>query len=365
MLQFIAQLDVISPEALTILCLLTAVALALTLRAVIRRRKRWPLRVGVGGVLVLVLGTLTAADFVNAHYAYLPMVSDVADVLTGDQQWIAADRLGHLSPEQERNAEVRGAVVRDGLSADPANKLGRTHMVVYLPPQYFREPTTRFPVVYLLHGSPGRPADWFHAGRADTIGLKLARDGHPAILVAAQLSRSWTDDSECVDGVRQKIESHVFEQVIPTVDRTYRSLPLRDKRVFAGMSAGGYCALNLGLRHRDTVATVVDLSGFTKPTYEGGAYKLFGANTPESAALVRSNSPAEYAADLPRSPRTRIWLDSGSEDGTVKREMSELAPGLRERGIDVSMHVRPGGHTYRVWTAALAQALPWALSDFS
>ena len=364
MLQFIAQLDVISPEALTILCLLTALAIGLTLRAVLRRRKRWPIRAGIGGVLALLLGTLTAADFVNAHYAYLPMVSDVADVLTGDRQWIPAPRLNSLSPEQQRRAETRGAVVRDGLPADPVNKLGRTRMVVYLPPQYFREPTKRFPVVYLLHGSPGRPADWFHAGRADTIGLNLARDGHPAILVAAQLSRSWTDDSECVDGVKQRIESHVFQQVIPTVDRTYRSLPRRDKRVFAGMSAGGYCALNLGLRHRDMVATVVDLSGFTAPTYEGGAWKLFGANTPESAALVRSNSPAVYAKDLPRSPRTRIWLDTGSEDAKVKRQMDELAPVLRERGIEVSMHVRPGGHTYRVWTVALAQALPWALSDF-
>jgi enterochelin esterase-like enzyme len=214
-----------------------------------------------------------------------------------------------------------------------------------------------------MHGSPGRPADWFHAARGDVFGPQLARDGHPAILVAAQLSRSWTDDPECVDGVKEKIESHVFSQVIPTVDRSYRSIAQREQRTFAGMSAGGYCALNLGLRHRDTVATIVDLSGYSVPTHEGGTRALFGNDPRVVAEATRRNSPAEYARTLPRSPDTRVWLDTGTADGTVLKEMRALAPVLQERGIAVTLHTRPGGHTYRVWTAALAQALPWALSN--
>jgi enterochelin esterase-like enzyme len=319
----------------------------------------------LSGVLALVVGVLTAADFVNAHYGYLPMVSDVASVFTGDRQWIASDQLGHLTPAQQARAERNGVVVRNGLAENPANGLGRTGMVIYLPPQYFSQPDARFPVVYLLHGSPGRPADWFHAAHGQSYGQQLARGGHPSILVAAQVSRSWTDDSECVDGVHEKVESHMFGDVIPAVDRTYRTLARRDDRVFAGMSAGGYCALNLGLRHRDVVSTVVDLSGYSVPTHSGGARALFGRDQTVAAALVRSNSPAEYAAALPRSPSTRVWLDTGSEDGTVLRQMRALVPVLRERGIDVSLHVRPGGHTYHVWTAALAQALPWAVSDSS
>ena len=132
------------------------------------------------------------------------------------------------------------------LPADPAHGFGVTDNVAYLPPQYFTDPNARFPVVYLFHGSPGRPADWFHGGRAAQEGHAVAAAGHPAIVFAAQMSRSWTDDPECVDGVHELVESHLLAQVIPTVDSHLRTLADRD-RVFAGMSAGGYCALNLGL----------------------------------------------------------------------------------------------------------------------
>jgi enterochelin esterase-like enzyme len=112
------------------------------------------------------------------------------------------------------------------------------------------------------------------------------------------MSRSWTDDPECVDGVHEKVETHLIDDVIPTVDRSLRTIPARTGRIFAGMSAGGFCALN---------------------------------------------------------------LDSGTGDRTVLREMTGIAPLLRAAGCTVELHRRPGAHTYRVWRPALSQALSWAL----
>jgi enterochelin esterase-like enzyme len=127
------------------------------------------------------------------------------------------------------------------------------------------------------------------------------------------------------------------------------------------MSAGGYCALNLGLRHRDAVATIIDMSGDTVPTHTSGAVSLFGAHNPDVAADVLANSPAHYATTISPQPPTRIWLDSGSADTDIVHEMSALNRTLVGRGIDVVWQVRPGGHTYWVWTAAMREALPWAL----
>jgi enterochelin esterase-like enzyme len=216
-------------------------------------------------------------------------------------------------------------------------------------------------VVYLLHGSPGRPQDWFHGGNASRFGEQLARTGHPTILVAPQLSRSWTDDPECVDGRSERVESHFIDHVIPTIDTQLRTIPQRESRVFAGMSAGGYCALNLGLRHRNLVATIVDLSGYTVPTHDHGAASLFGRSNPLAAQLVAANSPALYVADLPNGPACRIWLDTGLADHTIERQMAAVAPQLRRHGMDVAWRVRHGGHDYRVWNAALSESLPWAL----
>jgi len=357
----VKHLDVISPQFLAGLWLIAAVALVLAVLTAVRRRRRWLLRFGLGLVALLVVGALAAADTVNAHYAYLPTLGDVRDALTGDRQWVPFDRIRTVSYWREKSYHADGAIVRMRQPADPANGFGVTTTIAYLPPQYFAQPTRRFPVVYLLHGSPGRPQDWFHGGNAKHFGEELARAGHPAILVAPQLSRSWTDDPECVDGHTERVESHFIGVVIPSVDGQLRTIPQRTARVFAGMSAGGYCALNLGLRHRNLVATIVDLSGYTVPTHDHGAASLFGHDNPIAAQLVAANSPALYVTDLANGPPCRIWLDTGTSDRTIEREMAAVAPQLRQHGIEVAWRIRRGGHDYYVWNSALTEAMPWAL----
>src|SRR6266581_3583251 len=61
-----------------------------------------------------------------------------------------------------------GTIVQDSLIS-PALGGQRRSMVVYLPPTYYTHTgqTKRYPVLYLLHGSPGQDRDWFSAGKAD------------------------------------------------------------------------------------------------------------------------------------------------------------------------------------------------------
>lgn len=356
------HVDIISVQFLAGIWLLAAVAVVVAFRTATRSatRKR-PIRVTSFGLAALLAITLASADTVNAHYAYLPTAGDVRASLAGDRQWIDVSHLSRLTPPRLRHVAQSGAVVRIVMPADRANGFAHSISIAYLPKQYFTDPTARFPVVYLFHGSPGRPADWFHAGGADSEGIRLAAAGHPTILVAPQLSQSWTDDPECVDGAKEKVETHVMRVVIPTIDATFRTIPDRQARVFAGMSAGGYCALNLGLRNRAVVATIVDMSGYTVPTHSGGMTHLFGRV--HTAELTAANSPKVYVARLPNSgPPLRIWLDSGTDDKTVIRQMAELVPLLQRKGVVVKWQVRSGGHTYWVWRAAVEEALPWAVA---
>ncbi len=163
------------------------------------RRRRWVSATGFGAI-ALVLSLATAADFVNAHYAYLPSVADVL----GYRTWPSARLLDVVNPVAERRWPIRrGAVVGVRLRGVESG-FGAPEAYVYFPPQYFAQPTRRFPVVYLLHGSPGSPIDWFRAARAADAGLAAAKAGHPVLLVAPQVSRDWTDDSECVDRPREQ-----------------------------------------------------------------------------------------------------------------------------------------------------------------
>ena len=243
---------------------------------------------------------------------------------------------------------------------DRGSGFGRSQAWVWLPPQYFNEPTRNLPVVYLFHGSPGVQKDWFHGGRADRIGRRLAAEGLPVIEVAPAMSRGWLDDSECVDGIHERVETHLVRDVIPTVDAALRTIANRQGRIFAGMSAGGYCALNLGLRHRDLTATILDLSGLTEPTHSGGLGQLFGSS---AANLSRQNNPALYTRTLSAEPSMQLWLDAGRSDHQVLGQLSRLAIQLRAAHQSVQLRTRPGGHTYGVWRPALADSLRWALQQ--
>lgn len=253
--------------------------------------------------------------------------------------------------------QSRGAVVTLTIS-DVGVGFDARRALVYLPPQYFSNPDERFPVVYLLHGSPGMPVDWLRGGGAATAGLAAARDGHPQILVIPHLSRNWLDDSECVDGAHMLVETYVVHDLVPAIDHQLRTVADPAARALAGMSAGGYCALNLGLRNRAVFGSIIDMSGFTHPTQNGGMTALFGHRS-DLAAVVAANSPDLYAARLSASPSTRIYMICGTSDHSAITQMLRMRDTLQRRGIPVTWSSRPGGHTYGVWRPGLVAALSW------
>jgi enterochelin esterase-like enzyme len=346
---------VISPGFLAALVIVSVALLGLAVwRAT---RHRWVSTTGLG-VLAVTMSLLTAADFVNAHYAFLPRVADVL----GFRTWPSAKLAEVTSSIPARLAHPRGAVVSVRLPGTVSG-FGSPKAMVYVPPQYFTEPSRRFPVVYLLHGSPGAPIDWFRAARAEDAGLAAARAGHPVILVAPRVGRNWSDDSECVDRPSEHIATYVVRDVIRDVDARFRTIPDRDARAVAGNSAGGYCALNLGLRHRDRFSAIVDMSGFNRPTHEGGMRALFG-NRPDLAAVVAANTPRDYAKTLSPPPDVRLWLDCGMSDSEARRDTVAMADVLAARGFDVNLRLRKGGHDYDVWRPALIESVSWAAAGF-
>jgi S-formylglutathione hydrolase FrmB len=321
------------------------------------RRRRWVSATSFG-VLAMVFSLATAADFVNAHYAFLPRVADVLGLRT----WPTARLTDVADPlTQPESGHPRGAVVRVRLPGVESG-FGAPHALVYFPPQYFAEPTRRFPVVYLLHGSPGSPIDWFRAARAADAGLRVARAGHPVILVAPRASHDWSDDSECVDRPKEHIATYVVKDVVREIDARFRTIATRSGRAVAGNSAGGYCALNLGLRNRDLFSTIVDLSGFNRPTHDGGLRGLFG-NRPDLATVAAANTPIRYVPTLVASPYVRLWIDCGRSDGSARRDTVDIAAALAHRGFGVVLRLRPGGHDYGVWRPALVEGLSWAAAS--
>ena len=349
-------------------------------------RHRGRFGAAVASVMTLVLVVVSLGAAVNAHYQYLPRLADVVNVPTwptasdrvvtplsrlqvrgaagtGQASMTAASTstAGSTATSTVRPARGRypqGVVVNVDLPG-PQSHFGTRQAFVYLPPQYFTEPGRRFPVVYLVHGSPGAPVDWFRAARAAQAGLAVAQHGHPVLLVAPRASRYWTDDSECVDGPHGNVQTYLAVDVPNAVDSLFRTLPGREHRGIAGNSAGGFCALNVGLHNRATFGVLLDLSGFDRPTYSGGLAKLYGP-TRDLGERAAADTPAQYAAGLPSRPQAHIWLDYGRADVEARHDEQAMAVLLRARDQDVTIRERPGGHEYGVWRPALRESLQWA-----
>jgi enterochelin esterase-like enzyme len=376
------------------------------------RRRRW--RCVLLAACAAVAAITFAADAVNAYFQYLPRVSDVL----GQRDWptvpaaalheiayvratqpAATGPSVHASPLPHRTSailppqsgtptplvsdtaspgglvapepavpsarlvsdvlagRVRGAVVTLTIG-DVGVGFDARRALVYLPPQYFSNPDERFPVVYLMHGSPGMPVDWLRGGGGAAAGLIAARSGHPQILVMPHLSRNWLDDSECVDGAHMHVETYVIHDLVPAIDHQLRTIATPAARALAGMSAGGYCALNLGLRNRDTFGSIIDMSGLTHPTHTGGMAALFGHRS-DLVTVVAANSPDAYVARLTSSPPTRVYMICGTSDHGALTQMQRVRDTLQGRGISVTWSTRPGGHTYGVWRPGLVAALSW------
>jgi hypothetical protein len=206
--------------------------MSIALAAAACRRRQWVALTAAA----IVFGTAAGADAVNAYYGYLPQLADVAGV-TDWQVIPARDVLTAASVSPDT---LPVGVRRDGgVVALPVtgrrSGFGRHDVLVYLPPAYFTAPQLRFPVVYLLHGSPGRPQDWLRAGRLPHL-VDSGQAGQ-FIFVMPPMSRGWLDDSECVNGRREQVDTWLVEDVVPRMDEILRTVADRSHRALAGMSA--------------------------------------------------------------------------------------------------------------------------------
>jgi S-formylglutathione hydrolase FrmB len=128
---------------------------------------------------------------------------------------------------------------------------------VFLPVGYASQPGRRWPVVYYTAGTT-------HTERSfDEIydGETLTRD-FPAIFVAPRGdSGYWSDWYNTGAGGPPKYETFVIDQLLPLVDRMFRTVGTREGRAIMGESMGGYGTLMFAARHPDQFIAASSLSG--------------------------------------------------------------------------------------------------------
>src|SRR5262245_30333735 len=133
---------------------------------------------------------------------------------------------------------------------------------ILLPEVYESDPQRRYPVLYLFHGTSGRPSDWINFGNAEqtTAGLPLI-----VVLPDAGFDgdgggwfTNWYNGGA---GGQPMWETFHIDQVVPWVDANLRTIRSCAGRAIAGLSQGGFGALSYAARHPDLFTSVASFSG--------------------------------------------------------------------------------------------------------
>ncbi len=127
---------------------------------------------------------------------------------------------------------------------------------VILPASYDTAVTSRWPVVYVLHGAGGSHRRYLDMN----LGLPRLADRCQAVIVCADGGKkSWWFDSPVDPSYRY--ETHVSKELVPWVDAHYRTVPDRGKRAIVGASMGGHGACWIGFRHKELFGAVGLMAG--------------------------------------------------------------------------------------------------------
>jgi putative tributyrin esterase len=232
---------------------------------------------------------------------------------------------------------------------------------VVLPTAYSAKTETgrRFPVLYLLHGLTGRFDNW--TSRTKLVDYSASYD---LIIVTPEGDNGWYTDNLTKDG--DKYESYIVKELIPEIDKLYRTLDRRDHRTIAGLSMGGYGAIKFGLKYPEMFYLVGSFSGalgaasITEKEIPGAVGRtieaIFGPGGSEVRkandlfGIVRRATP-EKIKTFPF-----LYLDCGTEDFLFQNNRDFVAL-LLEKKVPHEFRQLPGGHNWNYWDAQVQEFL--------
>lgn len=211
------------------------------------------------------------------------------------------------------------------------------------------DPTTgkKLRTVYLLHGGGGGFRDWTNYSDV----AKYAEDG--LILVMPEGNSSYY--ANAATRPQDRYEDYIVKDLIEDVESKFPAIGGREGRAIAGVSMGGFGAINLALHHPQLYAFASGISAaidvpsrpFSMKRWEQWRRfrAIFG---PWEGSIQRSDDPFLLArsADVEKAPY--FFLTCGEQEGLLgpNRRFASL---LKERHFQYEFHTTPGDHNWKQW----------------
>jgi enterochelin esterase-like enzyme len=241
--------------------------------------------------------------------------------------------------------------------------LGMERRVYVYTPAGYEKGKRKYPVLYLLHGAGGDEDAWTNMGRTAQIMDNLIVQGKskPMIVVmtngnanqaGAQNEVPTFPTTQADQGMALyqrlagRFEEHLVKDVVPFIEKDFRTLSGKDNRAIAGLSMGGAQTQTITNNNPRMFSYIgvfsMGIMNFGPPTAD--------------AAKIEADRNAKLAV-LKNSGYKLYWIACGKDD-FVYNGVVTLRETLDKLGFKYIYRESTGGHTWTNWRIYLSEFAP-------
>jgi enterochelin esterase-like enzyme len=232
------------------------------------------------------------------------------------------------------------------------------HAFVYTPPDYDKDTSKRYPVLYLQHGAGEDETGWGNQGHAGLIldNLIAERKSKPFIIAMEFGGNPFAGPrptNSPAGGPRPNFNFSAFEKAliddfIPFVDGNFRTLADQPHRAMAGLSMGGMQTRGIALAHLDKFSHI--------GVFSGGSIAV--TNITDMAAFKEKVKLAFVSYGSRELGTNRVGGRGFGGDPKVNVAV------LKEAGINSVFYESPNtAHEWQSWRRSLRQFAPLLFKD--
>ena len=217
-------------------------------------------------------------------------------------------------------------------------------MYVYTPASY-AEGNRRYPVLYLQHGGGEDESGWTFQGKTNHILDNLIAEGKANEMIVVMSNGNFTVPGAgfgySIEGMKG-FEKELTEEIVPFVDKSFRTITDRKSRALAGLSMGGGQSFFVGLQHTELFSHI----GIFSTGVFGGIRetKAFDAEA-AMPGLISQHEKFNQALAL-------FYISVGTDDPRLSSTQKAVAD-MRQKGLSITFNSFPGDHEWQVWRKSL------------
>ena len=215
------------------------------------------------------------------------------------------------------------------------------HVNVYVPAEYQQNPAKKYPVLYLLHGWGEDENGWSNQGHVCNIMDGLIAAGKAVPMIVVMESGDIKTNSDVRKASTNDVTQIYVNELMPFVDKTYRTKADRQNRAMAGLSRGGMQTTTTVFANMDKFAWMGTFSGFF---FRGDNLVETGFN-----GVFKDATAFDKQMNL-------LFISTGTEEHSPKEQVEAL----KAHGIKNIVFYESQGtaHEWLTWRRALNEFAP-------